>query len=77
MMAAKQQYLTNQHNVHLENCHIMNLDVKVEKMTLRRYLMSRAPQHEVLQRLFVAVDKSWKGGTYTLITVKPYAAEAA
>jgi hypothetical protein len=38
--------------------------------------MSRAPHNEVLQRLFVSVDKSWKGGTHTIITVKPYAAEA-
>jgi hypothetical protein len=77
MMAAKQQYLTNQHLVRMENNHIMNLDMKVDKMTLRRYLMSRAPSLNFLQRLFVAVDKSWKGGTYTIITVKPYAPEAA
>jgi hypothetical protein len=38
--------------------------------------MSRAPKDKILQRLFVTVDKSWKGGTHTIITVKPYASEA-
>jgi hypothetical protein len=75
-MMAKQQYFTNQHTLCVENSHILNLDVKVDSMTLRRYLMSRAPHTEVLQRLFVAIDKSWKGETYTLITVQPCAAEA-
>jgi hypothetical protein len=56
--------------------HILNLDIEVEAMTLRRYLMSRAPKNKILQRLFVTVDKSWKGGTHTIITVKPYSAKA-
>jgi hypothetical protein len=38
--------------------------------------MSRAPKDSVIQRLFVSVDKSWKGSDFTLTTVKPYAAEA-
>jgi hypothetical protein len=77
LKAAKQQYFTNQHIIRLKNSHILNLDVKAEKMvTLRRYLMSCAPRTEVLQRLFVAVDKSWKGGTFTLITARPYVQEA-
>jgi hypothetical protein len=38
--------------------------------------MSRAPKTSVIQRLFVSVDKSWRGNDFTLITVKPYAAEA-
>jgi hypothetical protein len=38
--------------------------------------MSRAPKNEVLQRLSVSVDKSWKGGTYVVVSVKPYAQEA-
>jgi hypothetical protein len=76
LMSAKQQYFANSHTNRLESTHILNLDVEVESMTLRRYLMSRAPKNEILQRLFVTVDKSWKGGTHTIITVKPYAAEA-
>jgi hypothetical protein len=54
----------------------MNLDAKVNNMTLRKYLMSRAPKTSVIQRLFVSADKSWRGNTFTLVTVKPYAAEA-
>jgi hypothetical protein len=76
LMSAKQQYFVNKHTTRLESSHILNLDVVVESMTLRRYLMSRAPKNEILQRLFVSVDKSWKGGTHTIITVKPYASEA-
>jgi hypothetical protein len=75
-MAAKQQYLTNSYTVKLENAHIMNLDVEVKNITLRKYLMSRAPKTSVIQRLFVYVDKPWKGNSFTLVTVKPYAAEA-
>jgi hypothetical protein len=76
LMSAKQQFFVNTHTIRVENTHILNLDAKVGDMTLRRYLMNRAPRNEVLQRLFVSVDKSWKGGTHTIITVKPYAAEA-
>jgi len=75
-MAAKQQFLTNTYTVKIENGHILNLDAEVKKMTLRKYLMSRAPQNSVIQRLFVSVDKSWRGSNFTLVTVKPYAAEA-
>jgi hypothetical protein len=70
LMAAKQQYLTNSYSVKLENAYIMNLDAKVKNMTLRKYLMSRAPKTSVIQRLFVSADKSWKGNTFTLVTVK-------
>jgi hypothetical protein len=38
--------------------------------------MSRAPKDSVIQRLFVSVNKSWKGNDYTLTTVTLYAAEA-
>jgi hypothetical protein len=76
LMAAKQQYLTNSYTVKLENAHIMHLDAEVKNMTLRKYLMSRAPKTSVIQRLFVSAEKSWKGNTFTLVTVKPYAAEA-
>jgi hypothetical protein len=76
LMSAKQQFFVNNHTVRVENTHILNLDAKAGDMTLWRYLMSRAPRNEVLQRLFVSVDKSWKGGTHIIITVKPYAAEA-
>jgi hypothetical protein len=35
MMAAKQQYLTNQHTtIRFKNSHILHLDVKINKMTL-------------------------------------------
>jgi hypothetical protein len=54
----------------------MNLDAEVKNMILRKYLMSLAPKTSVIQRLFVSVDKSWRGNDFTLLTVKPYAAEA-
>jgi hypothetical protein len=76
IMAAKQQHLINSHTVKVDNVHIMNLDAPVNNMTLRKYLMSRAPKSLVIQRIFAAVDKSWKGNSFQLVTVKPYAAEA-
>jgi hypothetical protein len=76
LMAAKQQYFTNSYIVKIENAHIMNLDAIVNGMTLRKYIMSRAPKTSVIQRLFVSVDKSWRGNDFTLVTVKPYAGEA-
>jgi hypothetical protein len=54
----------------------MNLDDPIKNSTLRKYLMSRAPKAFVIQRLFVSVDKSWKGNEFALVTVKPYAEEA-
>jgi hypothetical protein len=77
LMSAKQQYFVNSHtHKPIENAHILSLDAEVEGMTLRRYLMSRAPKNEILQRLFVTADKAWRGGMHCIITVKPYAAEA-
>jgi hypothetical protein len=76
-MSAKQQYFVNSHtHKPIENAHILSLDAEVDGMTLRRYLMSRAPKNEILQRLFVTTDKAWRGGMHCIITVKPYAAEA-
>jgi hypothetical protein len=66
----------NSYTVKIDNAHIMNLDAPINKATLRKYLMSRAPKASVIQRLFVSVDKSWKGNEFALVTVKPYAAEA-
>jgi hypothetical protein len=48
LMAAKQQFFTNCYIVRLENSHIINLDAPVEYatskvVTLRKYLISRAP----------------------------------
>jgi hypothetical protein len=54
----------------------MNLDAPVANMTFPKYLMSRAPKNSVFQRLFVSVDKSWKGKEFTLVIVEPCAAEA-
>jgi hypothetical protein len=76
LMAAKQQFFVNSYTVKVDNAHIMNLDAPVKEYTLRKYLMSRSPKTSVIQRLFVSVDKSWRGNDFTLVTVKPYAAEA-
>jgi hypothetical protein len=76
LMAAKMQYFTNSYIIKLDNRHIRNLDAEVKNMTLRKYIMSRAPKDSVIQWLFVSVDKSWKGNDFTLTTIKPYAAEA-
>jgi hypothetical protein len=76
LIAAKMQYFTNSYIIKLDNRHILNLDAEVKNTTLRKYIMSRAPKDSVIQRLFVSVDKSWKGNNFTLTTVKPYAAEA-
>jgi hypothetical protein len=76
LMAAKQQFFVNSYMVKIDNSHIMNLDDPVKNYTLRQYLMSRVPKTSLIQRLFVSVDKSWKGNEFTLVTVKPYATEA-
>jgi hypothetical protein len=80
-MAAKQQYFLNSYIVKVDNSHILNLDAPVEYATskfatLRKCLMSRSPKNSVIQRIFVSVDKSWRGNDFTLVTVKPYAANA-
>jgi hypothetical protein len=49
-MAAKMQYFTNSYSIKLDNRHILNLDAEVKNMTLRKYLMSRAPKDSVIQR---------------------------
>jgi hypothetical protein len=72
LMAAKQQFFSNYYIVKLDNSHILNLDAPVEYATskvatLRKYL---------IQRIFVSVDRSWRGNDFTLVTVKPYAADA-
>jgi hypothetical protein len=76
LMAAKQQYFVNSYTIKIENVHIMNLDAPVNNITLRKYVMSRAPKTSVIQRIFAAVNKSWKGNSFQLVTVRPYAAEA-
>jgi hypothetical protein len=38
--------------------------------------MSRAPTSSVIHRIFAPVDRSWRGNDFTLVTVKPYAADA-
>jgi hypothetical protein len=81
LMAAKQQFFSNYYIVKLDNSHILNLDAPVEYATLkvatlRKYLMSRAPTSSVIHRIFVSVDRSWCGNDFTLVTVKPYAADA-
>jgi hypothetical protein len=76
LMAAKQQFFVNSYTVKIDNAHIMSLDDPIHNATLRKYFMSRAPKASVIQRLFVSVDKSWKGNEFALVTVKPYAAEA-
>jgi hypothetical protein len=81
LMAAKQQYFLTSYIVKVDNSHILNLDAPVEYVTskfatLRKYLMSRSPKNSVIQRIFVSVDKSWRGNDFTLVTVKPYAADA-
>jgi hypothetical protein len=81
LMASKQQYFMNSYTVRLENSHILNLDAPIQhstskEVTLHKYLMSRSPTNSVIQRIFVSVDKSWRGNDFTLVTVKPYAADA-
>jgi hypothetical protein len=81
LMAAKQQFFTNCYIVRLENSNILNLDAPVEYATskvatLRKYIMSRAPTSSVIHRIFASVDRSWRCNDFTLVTVKPYAADA-
>jgi hypothetical protein len=82
LMATKQQqFFMNYYTVKLDNFHILNLDAPVEYATsqvatLRKYLISRSPTNSVIQRIFVYVDKSWRGNDFTLVAVKPYAADA-
>jgi hypothetical protein len=50
-MAATQQHFINSHTVKINNVHIMNLDAPVKNMIRRKYLMSRAPNASVIQRI--------------------------
>jgi hypothetical protein len=80
-MAAKQQFFMNSYIIKIDNLHIMNLDAPIayatdKTATLHKYLMSRSPEASVIQRIFASADKSWQGNSFTLITVKPYAADA-
>lgn len=80
LMAQKQHYFISQHITQLTTSHIQSLDAPIQaldQMTLRRYLMGRAPKDLVTQRLFVTVDKSWKpGNEYILVTSRSYSDQA-
>ena len=80
LMAQKQHYFVNEHTTTLTSSHIQALDTPVsaiDNITLRQFLMGRAPENLCTQRLFVSVDKSWRpGNEHILVVPRIYSSQA-
>ena len=74
-MSQKQAHLVNLHTTRLTSANIFSLDTPIgeNKVTLRRYLMMKAPEGLITDRIFISVDPSYRGNDYTLTVPKIYA----
>ena len=77
-MAKKRQYLTNERVQKMTNATIANLDYPIGpyETTLREFIMSRSPPKQLNKRIFLAVERDWKGSNFNLITMKGNYSEA-
>lgn len=77
-MASKQLHFVNKFTTRLTTSHIQSLDTPIgeRNITLRRYLMMKAPDVKVTDRLFVTVDSSFRGSDHTLTTTTMYSDQA-
>lgn len=77
-MAQKQAHFVNSHTMRLTNSNILDIDTPIgeNKVTLRRYLMMKAPEGFITDRIFISVDKSYRGNDFTLTVPKIYADQA-
>jgi hypothetical protein len=77
-MAQKQAHFVNLHTMRLSSSNILDIDTPIgdNRMTLRRYLMMKAPEGLITDRIFVSVDKAYRGNDFTLTVPKIYADQA-
>jgi hypothetical protein len=77
-MASKQAYFINVHTTKLTNSSIMFLDEPIgdTNMTLRRYLMMKAPEGLITDRIFISVDQAYRGTDFVMAVPKVYADQA-
>lgn len=77
-MAQKQAHFVNSYTTRLTTSNILSLDTPIgeQQMTLRRYLMMKAPMIKVTERIFVTVDRAYRGNEHVLITTRRHADQA-
>lgn len=77
-MAQKQAHFVNTYTTRLTSSHILALDVPIGEnhMTLRRYLMMKAPEKHLTDRIFLSVDPAYRGSEFVLTTPKKFADQA-
>jgi hypothetical protein len=77
-MAQKQAHFINNYVTKLTTSHILSLDNPIgeNQVTLRRFLMMKAPEIKVTERIFITVDRSFRGTEHTLVTTRRHADQA-